>query len=104
MLGLVVLVLVVVWLAFQVLKGPQTAGEFPSAPTATAYARSFQATVAAADTAEPRPTRQLTPQAAAQPTAVTSAGPPTALPAAAAAPAATLVVATTVPSTGAHPA
>src|SRR2546425_12220334 len=63
MAGLAVLVIAVVWLAFRVVRGPETSGQFPTAPTATAYARSFEATVAAADTAQPRLAQQVaTPQ------------------------------------------
>jgi hypothetical protein len=101
MLGLLVLVLVVVWLAFLALKGPQTSSEFPSPATATAYARAFQATVAAADTAEPRPTRQATAASVAQPTAVPRRVPVVLPPPAAAA--ATPQVATTVPAPAAQP-
>jgi len=68
MVGLVALVLLVVWLGFQAVKGPETSGQFPTAPTATAYALAFQATVSAIDTAEPRPTRPPTPQPTVAPT------------------------------------
>ena len=87
MFGLVALVLLVVWLGFQAVRGPQTSGQFPTAPTATAYALVFRATVSAADTAEPRPTRAPT----AQPTVA-----PTAASALTVAPAATASIATTV--------
>lgn len=93
MFGLVALVLLVVWLGFQAVRGPQTSGQFPTAPTATEYARAFQATVSTADTAETRPTRPPTPQPTAAPTRA-----PTAVSAPAAAPGATPQVATTVPS------
>ncbi len=98
MLGLVVLVLVVVWLGFQAVRGPETRGQFPTAPTATAYARAFQATVSAADTAEPRPTPP--PPTARAGVALTAAPTraPIAASAPAAAPAATPQVATTVPA------
>ena len=93
MFGLVALILLVAWLGFQAVRGPQTSGQIPTAPTATAYALAFQATVSAADTAEPRPT----PPPTAQPTVA-----PTRAPTAALAPAAALVatpqVATTVPN------
>jgi hypothetical protein len=98
MLGLVVLVLVVVWLAFQALKGPPTAGQFPSPATATAIERNFEATVSAADTAQPRPTTRPTTQPATQPTAAPTRA-PTALAAPVAAPEATPQIATTVPRT-----
>jgi hypothetical protein len=97
-LGLVVLVLLVVWLAFQALRGPETSGQFPTAPTATAYAVAFQATVAAAETAQPSATRQPTPQTAAQPTAVAPTRATTAVAPSTAAPAVTSQVATTVPA------
>jgi hypothetical protein len=93
MFGLVALVLLVVWLGFQAVRGPQTSGQFPTAPTATEYARAFQATVSAADTTEPRATLPPTPQPTAAPTRA-----PTAVSAPAAAPGATPQVATTVPS------
>jgi hypothetical protein len=93
MFGLVALVLLVVWLGFQAIRSPETSGQFPAAPTATEYARAFQATVSAADTAEPRSTRPPTPQPTAAPTRA-----PTAVSATAAAPAATPQVATTVPA------
>ena len=98
MLGLVVLVLVVVWLAFQALKGPPTAGQFPSPATATAIERNFEATVSAADTAQPRPTTRPTTQPATQPTAAPTRA-PTALSAPVAATEATPQIATTVPRT-----
>jgi hypothetical protein len=74
MAGLVALVLVVAWLAFQVLKGPPTAGQFPSPATATAIQRDFEATVSAADTARPRPTpRPPTPAPTVAPTTAPAA-------------------------------
>src|SRR4051794_22491993 len=79
MFGLVALVLLVVWLGFQAVKGPATSGQFPTAPTATAYALAFQATVSAADTAEPRatpvPTTQPTVAPTPAPTVITAAAP-----------------------------
>src|SRR6266498_1570421 len=98
MFGLVALVLLVVWLGFQAVRGPATSGQFPTAPTATAYARAFQATVSAADTAEPRPTPPTTPQPTVAPTAA-----PTRAPTAISAPAATRQLATTVPVGAAQP-
>src|SRR6266536_1392096 len=65
----------VVWLGFQAVRGPATSGQFPTAPTATAYARAFQATVSAADTAEPRPTPPPTPQPTVAPTTVPTSAP-----------------------------
>jgi len=101
MVGLVVLVVAVVWLAFQALKGPPTAGEFPSPATATAIAQAFLATVSAADTAQPRPSatpRPATPRPAVQPTpAPTGASAPTHGPAPQAIPASTTQPATTEP-------
>ncbi len=97
MFGLIALVLLVVWLGFQAVRGPVTSGQFPTAPTATAYARAFQATVSAADTTEPRATLPPTPQPTVAPTAAPTRA-PTAVSAPAAASAATPQVATTVPA------
>jgi hypothetical protein len=93
MVGLVALVLVVVWLAFQLVKGPPTAGEFPSPATATAIQRDFVATVSAADTARPRSTSR--PATSAPTVAPTTA--PAALPAPTAVRASTPQPATTEP-------
>jgi hypothetical protein len=94
MVGLVVLVVAVVWLAFQLLKGPSTAAEYPTAPTLTVYAQYFGATATAAEAAHRTAVAQQQP-ATQQPVQATRA--PVALPAPTAAPAATPQVATTVP-------
>src|SRR5919205_3290510 len=94
MVGLVVLVLAVVWLAFQLLKGPSTAAEYPAAPTLTVYAQYFGATATVAEAAH----RTAVAEQAATPQSVQATSAPAALPAPTAAPAATPDVATTVPA------
>jgi hypothetical protein len=99
MVGLVALVVAVVWLAFQLLKGPSTAAEYPTAPTLTVYAQYFGATATVADAAHRTAVAQpVTPQ----PVQATSA--PVVVPAPTVAPAATPEVATTVPAAAPQPA